>query len=115
MKKRLFGLALLAGVAGTYGYARKELVKGLIKLELPESDFYTRIEEEGNFAYLCKNNDTCEEMFLDFVAQNGWEKADQVGEGFFFLNEKQETLLLNRNCLCGGRYLVWRASRPIES
>ena len=54
-------------------------------------------------------------MFLDWIAYNGWEKADQVGDGLFFINDKQDTLLVNRDAILGGRYLVFRASRPIDA
>lgn len=114
MKKGGLWLALLMGAVGFAGYAKKELIQGVFDLEKPQADLFTRIEDGGNIAYLCKNLNKSEEMLKDWVEYNGWQEADRVGEGYFFLNDKEETLLMNREPVLAGRYLLWRASRSIE-
>ncbi len=115
MKKRVIGLTLLLGAAGAVGFVKKELVKGIIDLEKPQGDLFVRLDQDGALVYLCKNTSKSEDMLMDWVARNGWNKADQVGEGYFFINDKQETLLLNREPCLSGRYIMWRASRAIEA
>ncbi len=115
MKKRVVCLTLLLGAASIVGYVKRDVVKGIIDLEKPQGDLFARLDDNGSLAYICKNVSKSEDMLLDWVEYNGWEKVDQVGEGFFFINKDQETLLLNREPILGGRYLVWRASRPIDA
>ena len=113
MKKRFLGFALLAG-AGVAGYVKREFLKAVLNIEKPMGDIFTTIDGD-DISFLCKNESQSEDMFLEWVLANGWEKADQVGEGLFFINEEQETLLLNRESILNGRYLLWRASRPVEA
>lgn len=113
MKKRLLGLAVMAG-ASAVGYLKRDLLAGIVELEKPNGDIFLRLGGD-ELTYLCKNDSKSEDMLLEWVLYNGWEKADQVGEGLFFINDKQETLLLDREAVCGGRYLIWRASRPIDA
>lgn len=113
MKKKLLSLALMAG-AGVVGYAKRDLLQGIINVEKPNGDVFVRLGED-ELTYLCKNDSKSEDMLLEWVLYNGWKKADQIGEGLFFINDKQETLLLDREAVCGGRYLVWRASRSIDA
>lgn len=115
MKKRNICMLLLSGLASAAAYNKRELVKGVIELEKPQADLFTRVDEDGNVAYLCKNMSKAEDMLKDWIEYNGWEEADRVGEGYFYLNGSQETLLINREPVLGGRYLLWHASRPIES
>lgn len=115
MKKRVLGLALVAGAASYLGLAKRDLLDAIVKLEKPQGELFTRYEGAGAYAFICKNQSKSEDMFLDWIAYNGWEKADQVGDGLFFINDKQDTLLVNRDAILGGRYLVFRASRPIDA
>lgn len=114
MKKGKYLCALCVSALGVAGFAKKDLLEGIIALEKPQGDLFTRIEERGNIIYLCKSTSKAEETLKDWVAYNGWEEADRVGAGYFYINGKEETLLLNREPVLGGRYLLWRASRSIE-
>lgn len=115
MKKRsLIGAAILA-VTSYVGLTNKHIVKGIFQLEKPQGDLFTRVTNHGALMYLTKNNAHAEELFKDWVAYHGWKKVDQVGEGWFFVNGEEETLLLNRELILGGRYILWRATRAIEN
>lgn len=115
MKLRKLFVPLMVGTAGVVGYAKKDLLKGIYDLEKPQGDLFTRVEEGSNLSYLSKNDSNSEEMLKDWVLYNGWTEADRVGAGYFYLNDNEETLLLNREPILGGRYLLWRASRAIEA
>ena len=111
--KRLF-MMLVLGFTSYIGLTNKHIGKGIISLEKPQGDLFTSINNGSDIMYLCKNNIHSEELFKDWILYNGWKKADQVGEGYFFINENEETLLLNRETIVFDRYLLWRASRLIE-
>ncbi|MFM9414252.1 hypothetical protein ACKQTC_07710 [Peptococcus simiae] len=115
MKKRILGLALAAGAIGGLGMAKRDLVEAIVKLERPQAELFTKYEGAGAYAYIMKNQSKSEDLFLDWIDYKGWKKADQVGEGYFFINDDQETLILNREAFLGGRYLVFRASRPVDA
>ena len=90
--KRLF-MMLVLGFTSYIGLTNKHIVKGIISLEKPQGDLFTSINNGNDIMYLCKNNIHSEELFKDWILYNGWKKADQVGEGYFFINENEETLL----------------------
>ena len=112
--KKLATLTIL-GIASYVGLANKHIVKGVFMLEKPQSDLFTSVNSGKEILYLCKNNAHSEEIFKDWISHNGWQKADQVGEGYFFINDKEDTLLLNREMILFDRYLLWRSSRLIEN
>lgn len=74
-------MALAAGAASYLGLAKRDLVDAIVKLEKPQGELFTRYEGR-RYAFICKNQSKSEDMFLDWIAYNGWEKADQVGTGF---------------------------------
>mgnify|MGYP000891639113 CR=1 FL=1 len=114
MKKRLFLLAALGSAAGAVCYSKRNLLSAVFDLEKLQGDLFTRVEGESVPTYLCKNDVQSEELFQDWIAYNGWQKADQVGEGFFYINDVQDTLTLEREAILGGRYILWTASTDIE-
>lgn len=114
MKLKNLLVPIVVGAAGVAGFAKKDLLQGVYNLEKPQADLFTRVEEGNNLSYLCKNDSHSEEILKDWVLFNGWTEADRVGAGYFYLNDNEETLLLNREPILGGRYLLWRASRSIE-
>lgn len=114
MKKRNLLLGGLAAGAAVLGATKGSLLRALYDLEKPQADLFTKMEDNGNIVYVCKNNAKSEGMLKDWIEYNGWQQADQIGEGYFYINDAEETLLLNRDVCRSGRYLFWRASRSIE-
>lgn len=112
--KKLFTMAVL-GIASYVGLTNKHIIKGVLSLEKPQGDIFTSVQNGSELLYLCKNTSHSEELFKDWIQYHNWQKADQVGEGYFFINNNEETLLLNRETILFDRYILWRASRKIES
>jgi hypothetical protein len=114
MKKRTLVFTALGSAAGAVCYAKRNLVSAVFDLEKMQGDLFTRVKGENVPTYLCKNDSQSEELFQDWIAYNGWQKADQVGEGFFYINDAQDTLTLEREAVLSGRYIRWTASKEIE-
>lgn len=116
MKLRKFVVGAAVAAAGVAAYQNRDLLSAALKLEKVHGDLFTRIENTpGTHAvYLSKNDNQSEELFKDWVLYNGWHPAESIGEGYFFINDEGETLTVEREAACGGRYIVWTASSAIE-
>lgn len=114
LRNVLFGAAVAA--AGVGVYQNREMLNAALKLEKVHGDLFTRVENiPGSKAvYLSKNDTQSEELFKDWVVYNGWRPAESIGEGYFFINDAQETLTIEREAVMGGRYILWTASDAIE-
>ncbi|MDO4923275.1 MAG: hypothetical protein U0N74_02935 [Peptococcaceae bacterium] len=111
--KLFVGAAAAAASVGVY--QNRDMVNAIFKLEKIQGDLFTRIANTGSqIQYLCKNDNQSVELFMDWVAYNGWTPANRVGEGFFFINDEGKTLTIEREAVMGGRYIVWSASNEIE-
>ena len=115
MKKRLFVLGALAAASAALGATKGYALRAIADLEKPQGDLFTLVEHGGTIEYWCKNNAQSEGFLQDWIEHNGWRLADQIGEGYFFINDKEETLLLNRDVCPTGRYLAYKANRKIEA
>lgn len=115
MKKRNLLFGAVAAVAGAAAYQNRDVLAAAAKLEKIQGDLFARVANTGEKAqYLCKNDAQSEELFKDWIAYNGWQTAERVGEGFFYINAEGATLTVERETVCGGRYILWTASAPIE-
>ena len=113
LRKLIFGAAVAA--AGVAAYQNRAVLNAALKLEKVHGDLFTRIENTGSKAqYLSKNDNQSEELFKDWVLYNGWHPAENIGEGYFFINGNNETLTVEREAVMGGRYILWTASSAIE-
>lgn len=113
MKKLVMGAAVVT--AGLGAYQKRNILDAVLKLEKSQGDLFTRVKDTGSkIVYLSKNDNQSDELFRDWIAYNGWKSADSVGEGFFYINEDEETLTVQREAVAGGRYIAWTASAPIE-
>ncbi len=115
MKKKKVLLSMVMYAASFAAYQKRELLRAIFKLEKLHGDMFTKMDIAGKVAYLSKNDNQSEELFKDWIAYHGWHKADQIGEGTFYVNDAQETLTIEREAVCGGRYILWSASNPIEN
>ena len=115
MKLRKLIFCVSVATAGVAAYQNRDLLNAALKLERVHGDLFTRVENAGNKAlYLSKNDNQSDELFKDWVLYNGWRPADSVGEGYFFINDNNETLTIDREAVVGGRYILWTASASIE-
>ena len=115
MKLRNVFVGAALAAAGVAAYQNRDFLNAALKLEKIHGDLFTRMENAGGKAlYLSKNDNQSEELFKDWVVYNGWQPAESIGEGYFFINDKHETLTIEREAVAGGRYILWTASVPIE-
>lgn len=114
LRNLVFGAAV-AG-AGAMVYQNRDVVNAALKLEKVHGDLFTRVENSagGKAVYLSKNDVQSEELFKDWVVFKGWHPAESIGEGYFFINDNGETLTIEREAVCAGRYILWTASAAIE-
>ncbi|MDO4281591.1 MAG: hypothetical protein Q4C56_08170 [Peptococcaceae bacterium] len=115
MKLRNLFLGAAMTAAGVGAYQNRDMLKAVAKLEKVQGDLFTRVENTGSkFVYLSKNDAQAEELFKDWVAYNGWKEAERIGEGYFFINDNEDTLTIDREAVLGGRFILWTASGPVE-
>ena len=115
MKIKNLAMGAAAITAGVGVYQKRNILNAVLKLEKSQGDLFTRVNnEEGKILYLSKNDNQSDELFKDWIAYNGWKSAESIGEGFFYINENEETLTIQREAVFGGRYILWIASAPIE-
>lgn len=111
---KFLGMSVL-GIASYVGLTNKHIVRGIFSLEKPQGDIFAFVKNGSELFYLCKNIAHAEDLFKDWIAYHGWQEADKVGEGFFYINNNEETLLLNRETIIFDRYILWRTNRLIEN
>lgn len=98
-----------AGVVGTVLWQKKDFVKALVQLrKYPEG--WVMIQHTPE-VFLTKINEKSKENLFEYLAQSPWRLVDQVADGYFWMNSKEEILLLTQKKMMQD-YWLWTASRP---
>ncbi|MFR6291679.1 MAG: hypothetical protein ACLUKQ_09520 [Peptococcaceae bacterium] len=109
-KKLTWQAAVLsaAGIAGTVLWQKKDLVKAIAQLHrYPNGWVLLQREPE---VFLTKQTDKSKENLFEYLRQSPWRLVDQVADGYFWMNEKEEILLLTQKKVMKD-YWSWTASR----
>ena len=97
------------GVVGTVLWQKKDLVKAFVQLrKYPEG--WVEIQRTPE-VFLTKINERSKENLFEYLAQSPWRLVDQVADGYFWMNSKEEILLLTQKKMMQD-YWLWTASRP---
>ena len=97
------------GVVGTVLWQKKDFVKALVQLrKYPEG--WVEIQHTPE-VFLTKINEKSKENLFEYLAQSPWRLVDQVADGYFWMNSKEEILLLTQKKMMQD-YWLWTASRP---
>lgn len=111
-KKKVNFLAVFSsviGIAGALVWSKKDLARGVMKLKKHDQK-WTQIKSDP-VVYLTANDEGDKERLFDHLRENQWRLADQIADGYFWINSEDEVLLLNKTEVLMGKYLTWVASR----
>ena len=97
------------GIAGTVLWHQKDWIKCVATLRKNPAG-WVLIEEEPE-VYITKATDEGKEGLFAYLSTSRWHLADQIADGFFWINEKEEILLLSQKKVMRD-YWQWTASRP---
>jgi len=110
-KKLTAGAAVLsvAGVAGTMLWQKKDVLKAIAQLRrYPEGWMLIQKRPE---IFLTKMTEKSKKNLFEYLGQSRWRLVDQVADGYFWMNKKEEILLLTQKKVMKN-YWSWTASRP---
>ena len=97
------------GVVGTVLWQKKDLVKAFVQLR-KYTEGWVEIQRTPE-VFLTKINERSKENLFEYLAQSPWRLVDQVADGYFWMNSKEEILLLTQKKMMQD-YWLWTASRP---
>lgn len=99
----------VAGVAGTVLWQKKDILKAMVQLrQYPEG--WVLIQKCPE-VFLTKVNEKSKANLFEYLSQSPWRLVDQVADGYFWMNSKEEILLLTQKKVMRD-YWSWTASRP---
>ena len=105
------GAAVLsvAGVAGTMLWQKKDVLKAMAQLRrYPEGWMVIQKRPE---IFLTKTSEKSKQNLFEYLSQSRWRLVDRVADGYFWMNDKEEILLLTQKNVMKN-YWSWTASRP---
>lgn len=99
----------VAGIAGTMLWQKKDLLKAVMQLrQYPEGWVLLQKQPE---VFLTKMTEKSKDNLFAYLEKSPWRLVDQVADGYFWMNEREEILLLTQKKEMG-QYWSWTASRP---
>lgn len=110
--KRANLVALLSGaVAGAIMWSKRDVAKGVMSLKRSGNPGWAKITEEPE-VYLTTATEEGQQALFDYLGQTtSWRLVDHIADGFFWINECEEILLLSQTPIMMGKYWTWSASR----
>lgn len=97
------------GIAGTVLWQKKDWVKCVAALHKNPAG-WVLMEQEPEI-YITKATEAGKEGLFAHLSTSSWHLADQIADGFFWINENEEILLLRQKKVIKD-YWQWTASRP---
>ena len=97
------------GIAGTVLWQKKDWVKCVLQLQKNPAGWVLMAEEPE--VYITKATEEGKDGLFAHLSTSQWHFADQVADGFFWINAKEEILLLSQKRVMKD-YWQWTASRP---
>lgn len=98
------------GILGSMLWQKKDMLKAVAQLrKYPEGWIQIYHAPE---TFLTKVSEKSRENLFEHIEQGGWRLVDRVADGYFWLNDREEVLLLTQKKVMN-EYWSWTASRPI--
>ncbi len=104
---------LTTALAGRVLWAKRGLLKGIVRLKCQKKKFVKIKEKPATFLTKADENSK-EELFCYLTENSAWRLVDHIANGYFWLNEREEVLLLTQNTVMMKKYWSWQASRSFE-
>lgn len=98
------------GIVGSVLWQKKDLLKAVAQLrKYPEG--WVQIQHKPE-VFLTKVNEKSRDNLFEHIRQGQWRLVDHVADGYFWMNSKEEVLLLTQKKVMKD-YWSWTASRPV--
>ena len=99
-----------AGLVGTVLWEKKDLLKAIAQLrKYPEG--WVQIQQAPE-VFLTRMNEKSKQNLFEHIGHGQWRLVDQVADGYFWMNSREEILLLTQKKVMKD-YWSWSASRPV--
>ena len=99
----------VAGIAGTMLWQKKDLLKAIVQLR-QYPDGWVLLQKKPE-VFLTKMTEKSKQTLFAYLDKSPWRLVDQVADGYFWMNDKEEILLLTQKKEMN-KYWSWTASRP---
>lgn len=108
-------VALVSGVvAGAIMWSKRDVAKGVMALKKSSSPGWSKISREPE-VYLTLANEASQEALFDHLGEStSWRLVDHIADGYFWINDCEEILLLSQTPIMMGKYWTWSASRRFD-
>ena len=97
------------GIAGTVLWQKKDWIKCVATLHKNPAGWVLMSREPE--VYITKTAEEGNEALFAYLSTSQWHLADQIADGYFWINEHEEILLLSQRKVMKD-YWQWSASRP---
>ena len=108
-KKARAAVLSVAGLAGTMLWQKKDWLKAMVQLR-QYPDGWVVIQRNPE-VFLTRTSEKSKENLFEYLSQSPWRLVDQVADGYFWMNSREEILLLTQKKVMK-EYWSWTASRP---
>lgn len=99
----------MAGVVSTVIWKKKDLLKAAALLS-SRSKGWVKIAQEPE-TYMTRNTEEDQDKLFAYLGQSSWRLVDQVADGYFWINEQEEIILLTQKKILLDKYGLWIASK----
>ena len=108
-KTLLYSATAAMGVVGTVIWQKRDLLKAVALLTNRKTK-WVQIDTEPE-TYMTANKLEAQEELFAYFSSHGWRFADQIADGFFWLNDNDEIILLRQKKVLHEKYCLWIASK----
>ena len=92
-------------------WSKRDIAKGVMSLKKSGNPGWAKISDEPE-VYLTASTEEGQQALFDYLGQTtAWRLVDHIADGFFWINECEEILLLSQSPIMMGKYWTWSASR----
>lgn len=98
------------GILGSMLWQKKDMLKAVAQLRKYPED-WVQVSNTPE-VFLTKVSEKSRENLFEHIGHGGWRLVDHVADGYFWMNSREEVLLLTQKKVMND-YWSWTASRPV--
>ena len=99
-----------AGIFGSMLWQQKDMLKAVMQLR-KYPDGWVQVHHAPE-VFLTKASEKSRKNLFEHIQDGGWRLVDRVADGYFWINGREEVLLLTQRKVMND-YWRWTASRPV--
>lgn len=108
-KTLLYSATATVGVLGTVVWQKRDLLKAVALLTNRKKK-WVKIDTEPE-TYMTANKPDSQQELFDYFSSYNWRFIDEIADGYFWLNDNDEIILLRQKTVLCDRYCLWIASK----